>query len=152
MHPPNKPPFPHLSCPFPYRSPRAPGLTLLFLGYNPIGGTLPPSLQMPDTLQFLLMENVNVSGPLPPWPLPAVQSVGGRGVLGTTPQLRTHSALVCVPRLLQRQRAAEAPPWRSAVALSAVLLRADQPFGQPAGGLTYASNAILSSARLPRLT
>lgn len=48
---------------------------MLFLGFQNIGGTLPPSLKMPSTLLYLLMESSNLTGPLPPWPLPSVQSV-----------------------------------------------------------------------------
>lgn len=59
-----------LSAPLP-----AADLNLLFLGFNPIGGTLPASLRVPSTLNYLLMESTNLTGPLPPWPLPSVQSV-----------------------------------------------------------------------------
>lgn len=63
------------------RSLPASELNLLFLGFMPIGGTLPASLNLPSTLGFLLMESSNLTGPLPPWPLPSVQSVRGPGAL-----------------------------------------------------------------------
>lgn len=73
-------PVPH-ACLCGLRSLPATELNLLFLGFMPIGGTLPASLNLPSTLGFLLMESSNLTGPLPPWPLPSVQSVRRSGAL-----------------------------------------------------------------------
>lgn len=44
-------------------------LQILYLSWNPLGGSIPANWTLPDNLQSLLLQSCNLTGPLPEvWP------------------------------------------------------------------------------------